>query len=426
MRRITILTLSMATLIAALYGWQALATAPIVQAAAPAADPIERDRLIAVFEERVSVPDPEPLNLSVLGRLYLARGRSQQNLADYTLARDALLLAAGAMRDSDTLLSLADSHLALHEFAEARAIASQLVDAEATDAALATLADAEVALGGYANALHALERLDQRHPGEPSVLVRRAQYHFLTGDIDKARDLAERAADVAVSADLPRKDQSFYMTIAGRMNFEAGHYRTARNYLQLATEADALSPGAFYELGRVRAAEGNLPEAIRLVEAAVALLPEPTTLAYLGDLYIANADESAAAAQYETVEAIARLDQRAYRLAVAAALAASDRDPGFALELATAELMVRPDPTAWHIYAVALYETGELDEAYTAVQNALGPADARLWYHAGVIAGATGRHQEAIDHLTAALHLNREFHPLDAARARALLEELNS
>jgi len=426
MRRTIILTFFLAGLIAALYGWRALTDAPVVQAAIPAADPIERERLIAVFERRVAVPDPEPLNLSVLGRLYLERAKSDKSLGDYTMARDTLLVAAGTLEDSATLLNLANSHLALHEFEDARQIAYRVVAADSSDGALAILADVELALGDYEAALQALERLARRLPDEPSILVRRAQYHFLTGDIELAQDLGERAADVAASAGLTWQDQSFYSMVAGRMNFEAGDYRTARTYLLRAIEADSRSPGPLFELGRVRAADGDLLEAIRLLQGAVALVPDPANLSYLGDLYIANGDKPAGRAQYDTVEAIEQLDQSAYRLAVAAALANNGLHPDSALELARAELSVRTDPTTWHVYAVALYQTGALDQAYAAIQNALGPADARLWYHAGVIAAATGRQEEAVHHLTAALKANPGFHPLDAPRARALLEALTS
>lgn len=426
MRRILILTFSLSAVIAAIYGWRAIADQPVILAAVPGPDPLERDRLIGVFEVRVASPDPEPFNLSVLGGLYLERARSEHNLDDYTLARDTLQQAARVLNDSATLLNLADSHLALHEFASAREIVSRLAADDPTDSALATLADAELALGNYPAAFEALDHLAERLPDEPAILVRRAQYHFLTGDIDEALRLSERAADLAVRVGLSSRDQAFYLSVAGRMNFEAGKYRPAQSRLTQAMEADPQAPGPLFELGKVMAARNDLPAAIRLLELAAALVPEPTTLAWLGDVYLANGDGVAATAQYETIEAIALLDQSAYRLSVASALAGRGLNPSQALELSTAELSVRPDPTTWDVYAVTLLNTGETAESYHAIQKALGPADARIWYHAGLIAAAIGRVDEAVEHLEAALRINPNFHPLDAPRARQLLEELSA
>ena len=60
-------------------------------------------------------------------------------------------------------------------------------------------------------------------------------------------------------------------------------------------------------LASVRAAQGRIDDAIELYERAVTLVPEPTTLAALGDLYSLTGNDRAAADRYATVEASASL-----------------------------------------------------------------------------------------------------------------------
>jgi Tfp pilus assembly protein PilF len=54
----------------------------------------------------------------------------------------------------------------------------------------------------------------------------------------------------------------------------------------------------------------------------------------------------------------------------------------------------------------------------------LGTPEPVFYYHAGMIAKATGDADTARTHLTRALALNPEFQPRQAAMARAALKEL--
>jgi tetratricopeptide (TPR) repeat protein len=423
MKRTLILVIALAGLIAGLHYWRAATTEPLVLAAAPGSDPRERERLIGVFERRVE-SDPDPLNLSVLGDLYLDRARAENDLTGYQQARDTLILASSTVEDPGTLINLATSHLALHEFGLAREIAGRVAAEEPSDAALATLVDAQLALGEYTDAAANLNVLGQRLPDEPAVLARQAQYYFLTGSIEEARQTSALAAEIATEAGLSRADQAFFLMVAGRMDFEGGQYRSAEGHLRRAIEIDDSAPGPLVELGRVLLARRHADEAITTLEKAAALVPEPLTLAWLADAYQTTGAVESAEDQHATINAIARLAQPAYRLSIASILAVSGRDPHRALELAQEELSIRSDPTTWHVYAMALLSNGATEEAYEAIQRALGPADARLQYHAGMIAAAAGRETEAITHLEGALMLNPSFHPQDAPAARALLEAL--
>jgi hypothetical protein len=86
-------------------------------------------------------------------------------------------------------------------------------------------------------------------------------------------------------------------------------------------------------------------------------------------------------------------DPRTYALY----LATRGEKPGVALRLAREELTRRADAFTLDALAWSLAAADQPQEAYSTMQRALtvGTADARLFYHAGVIAGKVGREQEA-------------------------------
>ncbi|HEV2641596.1 MAG TPA: tetratricopeptide repeat protein, partial [Candidatus Elarobacter sp.] len=77
------------------------------------------------------------------------------------------------------------------------------------------------------------------------------------------------------------------------------------------------------------------------------------------------------------------------------------------------------DAVAW-----TALKAGRLTEARSAARAALrlGTGDARLLYHAGMIARAAGDEPAARDYLRRALALNPQFDPLQAPVARIALE----
>ena len=76
------------------------------------------------------------------------------------------------------------------------------------------------------------------------------------------------------------------------------------------------------------------------------------------------------------------------------------------------------DALAW-----TALKAGQLSEAQAAMKDALrlGTRDAKLFYHAGMIARAAGDDAAARDYLRRALALNPRFDPLQAVIARKAL-----
>lgn len=83
--------------------------------------------------------------------------------------------------------------------------------------------------------------------------------------------------------------------------------------------------------------------------------------------------------------------------------------------------MLAEDTLAW-----ALARSGRWAQARAAARKAVRETtpDARLQYHAGVIALESGDRAEAARRLALALALNPRFHPVDADDARERLARL--
>ena len=95
-------------------------------------------------------------------------------------------------------------------------------------------------------------------------------------------------------------------------------------------------------------------------------------------------------------------------------------DVARALALAESEIAVRRDVYGYDALAWALLANRRADEAAAAMDKALalGTRDARMLYHAGMIAAARGEGERARGLLDEAIALDSSFDPLAIARAR--------
>ncbi|MDQ3754163.1 MAG: hypothetical protein M3371_05460, partial [Acidobacteriota bacterium] len=96
-----------------------------------------------------------------------------------------------------------------------------------------------------------------------------------------------------------------------------------------------------------------------------------------------------------------------------------------AYTLAKKEYDARRDIYGADALAWTALKAGKIPEAQAAIKEALrfNTQDAKLFYHAGLIARAAGDGRAARDWLTRALKLNPKFDPLQAANAQRALAE---
>ena len=362
-----------------------------------------------------------------LSGLYLARANLTASADDHeralravdqALETDPSLLGARIMR--------ARVLFASHDFGGAQLAARDLLTVdEARPAALAILGDARLELGDYAGAAEAYAGVGG--PVTAPLLARQARFAAMTGSLDEARALAADAlAKAQDDPDTTAADRSFYHLLAGALARQAGDVDVSVAAYGAAVEAFPGSPQALVGLARAQAAAGDLESAIASVELAVAVRPEPEALATLGDLLSLAGHSTESATRYQQVRGIAAIEREAglFSRSIVLFLADHGEAVGDAVAIAEAELAVRTDVYGWDAYAWALFAAGRYAEADTAIAEARaqGTEDALLDYHAGMIAAALGRSDDAAGFLSAALDRDGALGPLQAARAAETLE----
>jgi tetratricopeptide (TPR) repeat protein len=341
-----------------------------------------------------------------------------------TLARDPNNAAAQGYKGS-VLVSL-------HRFLDAATLARTVLDAHPDDpVALATLGDASLELGDLAAARVAYTRANDV-ARSAATLARLGHLAFISGDATGALHATTAAVALAGSEGAEGERAAFYHYQLADVLVSTGDRTDAGKAYAAALAAD---PGSFLAhsgLARVAAANGNLDEAIRQLSAAISIVPQPEFLARRGDLYTLRAaagDPKRAADDYATVEAIAKLAGEAasvYDRTLALYLANHGLEPARDVALADAELAVRRDVYGYDADAWALLAAGRPADADAMMSRAMafGTRDAKLLYHAGMIASALSQTARARTLLEASLALDPSFDPLQVARARAMLATL--
>ena len=322
--------------------------------------------------------------------------------------------------------------VSLHRFPEARDLARSILSTTPDDpTALGVLGDASLELGDLATAAAAYGELGVVSDGS-TARVRAGRLAFVTGDPATAVSADQGAVSAANDEGLTGDQLAFYDVTLGETLLASGDESGARAAYAAALVVRPELPAALVGLAKVDAFDGDLDPAISELDTAIAAIPLPDSLARRADLETLRAgpgDAARAANDLATVEVIAKLaGDAAYVYDRGLSLYLSDHglDPARAVSLASNELAVRPDIYGYDALAWALLNAGRAAEADAPMRAALaaGTKDARLWYHAGLIAAANGRAAEARTDLGAALALGPALDLPARARAAAALGRL--
>ena len=395
---------------------------------APAAEPRPLDELdgaIAAWSANLAAEPADFIAAVNLAELYLARTRISGDGADIERASEAAgrALAVDPSLAAGRLLRAQAAHAA-HDFeaaeADALAVLESVPDAPE---ALAVLGDARLELGAYDTAGATYTRLAELAAG-PAVDARLARLAAATGRLTDARELGAAATSAAVAAAASPTSLAWYHGLEAALAFQAGDVPGAIAAWQASLDEWDRSAAAHAGIGRAQAADGDLQAAMASLERATAIHPLPDALALLAAIQERLGDAEAAAATRATFLATVELTEG--DRALSRFLADRGEDPARAVSLARADLAIRRDPYAHDTLAWALLAAGRATEADAEMQLALaaGTEDAMLDYHAGMIAAALGRDDDARRLLTAALERNPGFDLVQAERARQALEEL--
>jgi tetratricopeptide (TPR) repeat protein len=381
---------------------------------------------IASLEQRVEAYPDDLGAWQTLGGAYIGQAAEVGDPSFYALAERALARAEElAPGDPATLLGQGQLALALHRFPEALDLGRQVTGALPASAdALAVLVDAQVELGRYQEAEVSLQRMLDLRPGLPA-LARASYLRELHGDMGGAVEAMTRA-EAAGSAPL---DRANVIALLGSLQFRQGNLDAAADSYGQALE---LAPGlVLAEVGRARvlAAQGEVDDAIDVLEQVVERFPAPEAVILLGDLQALRGLD-AAAETYALVGAIAALQEEAGQIVdLEMAIFEADRgeDPARALELASRVHDARPDNVyAADALAWSRLSAGDVAGSVAPMETALrlGTADPLVRYHAAEVYLALGDTDRARTELTRALSAGPWFSVRHHARVMALATQL--
>lgn len=399
-----------------------------------AADATAQSREMIDFLERRRLTDPGDADVDAkLAGLYLQRLRETGALTDFGLAQhaaEASLAIVPAVRNTEALTALELSEFAGHQFARARNHALELTRLDYTGTPYAMLGDDYAELGDYDRAGRAYAEMRRRNGNEDeNVPTRMARFAQLHGDNAGAANDFTRALQLELSRNQPSPERiAWFSWQLGDTAFFSGDVGTAESRYRDALTADPHYFRAMASLGRVEAARGDYSAAIASYEEAIKLLPDPTFVGELGDVYLLAGRSDEARREYDLVDFIGHLSKLngvMYNRQIAMFYADHDLKPREAYLAAKREYAVRQDILGADALAWTALKAGKIAEAERAIHATLrlGTQDPRLWYHAGMIARAAHHGDAARTYLTRALALNPEFDPFQAPRARAGLDQ---
>ena len=433
MNVIGLATAAMVVLICIGYGrGEATAADPVLPPATLLAP--DTDQVIATIrslEEKVKQNPDDFIAYTKLAGYYLQRQReigSNEYLTLAGRAAHASLTILPAEQNYSGLAMLAQTEQGLHNFAAARDYAVQLTRlGPDKNTGFEILTDALLELGEYDGARRALDRLRSSIDKTVGIQIRLGKYALLYGRTTEAVRYLSEALVLSLKQSPPLSETvAWCRWQLGEIAFTSGDYATAEQHYR-----DALTtfPNFFRALAsfaRVRAARGDHAGAIAQYEQVIRIFPDLPFVAALGDLYQLTERTKEAAAQYALVEQVARLNAvngALYNRQLSLFHADHDRNPEDAYANAVGEYAVRRDIYGADAVAWTALKAGHVVEAQRAITEALrfGTRDARLWYHAGMIAAAAGDRSRAHDFLVRALKLNPEFDPWQAVIARKTL-----
>lgn len=406
---------------------------PIPAASTISAETDASDGAIRFLEDRVKKDPEDFIALNKLAGYYQLKLRETGNLQWLALTKrtaDTSLKAIPAEQNPGGLSLLAQAEFAEHNFAAARDHAKRLIELDGRKAyPYQALGDALLELGDYDGAEKAFREMEKRGRGSYASETRLGRMAMLRGNDEQAKKHYTNALLLALEM-VPklRETVAWSRWQLGELAFNAGDYAEAEKHYR-----DALTTFPDYYRGlaglaRARAAQGDLKSAIENYERATKILPDPIFVAALGDLYQLAGRQQEAAAQFALCEKLAALGSaggNVYDRQLAIFYADHDLKPDEAYKMAKHEYDARQDIYGADALAWAALKAGRMDEAQRFMKEALrlGTQDARLFYHAGMIARAAGDKAAARDFLQRALKLNPQFDPRQALIAKQALAE---
>ncbi len=385
------------------------------------------DKQIQSLQDRLRTNPNDWQAYSQLGLAYLQKVRETGDPTYYQKAEESLDMTLKDHPDDYVSVSARGAlALARHEFQSALDWGERAKQINPDiPYAYGVIADAQIELGRYLEAVKTLQTMVDLHP-EMSSFARISYIRELHGDTSGALELMQRAVDSGT----PNSESTAWVrTQLGNLYFNTGNLDQAEFEYQRTLQNRANYAYAIAGLGRVGAARGDLKGAIKLLNQAIAIIPMPEFVITLGDLYQATGQTEKASQQHKllaTIEKLYRANGVDMDMEIALFNADHDQNLSETVALARKAYVNRPSIQGADVLAWTLYKTGQYEEAQKYSEQALqlGTKDALKLFHAGMIAHALQNDGQASQYLERALAINPHFSILYAEQAQKTLQSL--
>lgn len=387
------------------------------------------DKHIRNAQNNIKQAPENPQGYNMLAAAFMQKARETGDFSFNARAEEAIKHSFRVKPDNyDGLKTQAAVLLNFHRFAEALEMAKKAQVINPNDHEVyGAMVDALVELGKYDEAVDAAQKMVDLRPDTASY-SRISYLRSLHGDTKGAAGMMKMAATSAS----PGNPESIAWTRVhlGDELMNLGKLKEAEHEYDFALFSFPDYHLALAAKAKARFANGDNEEAIRLYKRAIERVPLPDYIAALGDLYAKLGKTDEAKQQYEQVEFIEKNGAVSGTYSRELALFWADHNMNLdrALETAKDERKKRKDIYTSDVLAWTLYKKGNFAEAKAEMDQAmrLGTRDARLYFHAGMIALALDNDEKGKEYLKEALSINPYFDILQAEVAKKKLNELSS
>lgn len=382
------------------------------------------DRQIRAALGTIERTPSEATGYNLLAAAYMQKAREVEDYDVNKLAEEALARSLDlAPNNYDALKLRSKLLLTFHRFEEALDVARRAQSLNPQDHDnYGALTDALAELGEYAAAVEAAQKMVDLRP-DTSSYSRVSYLRWLHGDTKGAIEAMRLAAQSASPQDPER--MAWCHVQLGDALLNSGKTREAEREFDRALFIFPNYGMAFAAKARARIASDDVEGALGILRREYENEPSADTALLLGDLYAMLGRVEDAAKYYAAFESMERSNAIAESDMHHLISYWTDHDKNLdeALALAQKERQRRKDIFTCDTLAWALYKKGQFVEAKAMMDEALrlGTLDARLHYHAGMIAFALGERERGAKHLRQSLVLNPSFDVIHAEVARRTL-----
>jgi tetratricopeptide (TPR) repeat protein len=350
------------------------------------------DKEISRLQQQIRDGRNLQLGLEQLGWAFVTKARESFDPGFYKLAEQcARSIEKRNPQSHEAMLLRAHVLLNLHRFKESETLARRLVQQRGLSFDYGILGDALMEQGKLHDAVEAYQQMMNLKP-DLRAYARAAHMRWLKGDLEGAIE----AMQLAVSAASPQDAESaaWVNTRLAFYEFQAGRVNEAEQRCALALSLQNNYPPTLLLKGKMLLAQSRFGEAVSALQNAVKLNPLPEYQWTLAEaLRGTGKDNEASGVEAQICEHGASSDPRTLALY----LATRQESPETAVRLSRAELDSRNDVFTHDALAWSLAAAGKLTQAHGEMQRALaeGTQDARLFFHAGIIASEAGQSPDA-------------------------------